>query len=516
MPTNAPRFLPSSLRSVVHLTVACTLLACDVSATVDAPPPVAAADESPPLVAASDTDCPEPTEPSPERPSLCARPADDAVRDLFCKGPVPRIRSLRELEERLGLVAPGSGTDDVSLPGSASPTGAEAVYLGLSTALAGHLVSPINPRTILVGQETALAFQRGVQQVEIASFDRARYVPNFYLVRFSQACNARPEGCRPGDLFTLRVEQDWARVSLDDDEALKNSPEDCRQCHQRGRDEPMLLMRELKGPWTHFFAPDVPEGEEVETRGANGVDLVRDFLRAHGDEPYAGLPAAAARATAGLSLQNVVDRAQPLEFDSAAIEDERGSFDHGPKSVLPRSPTWDRGYAAFKRGEQLAMPHYDGRPTDAAKQAALTAAYQRYRAGTLAPEALPDLADIYPDDPTMRAEIGLQTEPGATPVDALIQACASCHNDVLDQTISRARFSVALARMSQSERELAAERIALAPTAPGAMPPPGTRQLTPDVRKKLIAYLRSGTRAPADDARLERAAVAGMAGGAIP
>ena len=40
------------------------------------------------------------------------------------------------------------------------------VFMGLSTALAGQLVSPINPRLILLGSGTILAFQRGVQHVD--------------------------------------------------------------------------------------------------------------------------------------------------------------------------------------------------------------------------------------------------------------------------------------------------------------------------------------------------------------
>src|SRR5215207_2177460 len=36
-------------------------------------------------------------------PALCGRERDDAVRDIFCKGGSPDIRSLRDLETRLDL-----------------------------------------------------------------------------------------------------------------------------------------------------------------------------------------------------------------------------------------------------------------------------------------------------------------------------------------------------------------------------------------------------------------------------
>ena len=38
-----------------------------------------------------------------ERPGLCARDREDAVRDVFCAPSRPKIRSLEDLQERLGL-----------------------------------------------------------------------------------------------------------------------------------------------------------------------------------------------------------------------------------------------------------------------------------------------------------------------------------------------------------------------------------------------------------------------------
>ncbi|MET0339755.1 MAG: hypothetical protein ABW252_02090 [Polyangiales bacterium] len=436
------------------------------------------------------------------------------MRDLFCDGDGLQIRSFRELARQLLNPLANTPEESPDDPLGLASGALTAAYLGHSTALSGALVSPINPRAILIGATTVFAFQRGVQQVELTSLDRERYVDNFYLIRFTQSCNERPEGCLPGDLYTPRVESDWTRLTIEDDEALKNTPDDCRQCHQRGREQPILLMRELLGPWSHFFAPD-DNSAEISVRGTTGTDLLHDFLRAKGDELYAGIPAAVAGGTAGLSLQNVVPRAQPLNFDSPTIEDERGTYMSEPASgPLPRSPTWDRAYAAFKRGEQLALPHFEGRPTDPAKQAALTAAYARYRAGALPAASLPDLADIFPDDPQTRAEIGLQTEPNATPAEALIQACGSCHNDVLDPQVTRARFNIDLGRMSRTARERAIARMRLPADAEGAMPPPSARKLPPDVRERLAAYLLRDERPAEDDALLERAAELGMAGGA--
>jgi mono/diheme cytochrome c family protein len=224
------------------------------------------------------------------------------------------------------------------------------------------------------------------------------------------------------------------------------------------------------------------------------------------------MPIALLRGTIGLALETRVGLEQPLEFDGTAILNERWlQGTDGAWSGPYRSSTWDQAYQAFKRGEQLALPYYLARATDPDKQSALGEAYQRYRAGLIGAEALPDLANIYPDDPQTRAEIGLETEPGASAAEVLIQACGSCHNNVLDQTLSRARFNIDLSRLDHSERAQAMARLQRPVDSEGVMPPPETRQLDPEARKKLIEYLSGETRSAEDDALLARAAALGMA-----
>jgi mono/diheme cytochrome c family protein len=247
---------------------------------------------------------------------------------------------------------------------------------------------------------------------------RARCEDRPYFAGCEQACNA--DGCKPGDLFTPRVESDWLRVSVRDAEDLKNTTLDCRQCHQRD-------------------------------------DRIR-FMLSH---------------TFGVALENIVNRAQPLLFDTPKIEQERWPIaEDGSYPTTPlASATWDE---------------------------------------------LPDLADIFPDDPLTRAKIGLQNEPGATPAQALVQVCGSCHNDVLDQTISRARFNIDLWRMARAELDSAIDRLQRATHHVGAMPPPETRQLDSAALAALIDYLRQDRRSPEDDAFLQHAAISGMKGGAEP
>jgi hypothetical protein len=453
-----------------------------------------------------------------ERPGFCAREGADAVRDVFCGAARPQVRSLRELQELLDLsISPravGPGYGQTAVPVDSYVLGNTVILLGHSTALSGHLVSPLNPRMIVVGGKTMLAFQRGIQQIELISRARDHGTFNFYLFQFEQACSIGSDGCSPGDLYTPRIEADWTGYAIRDDEQLKNTSSDCRQCHQRARDTPTLLMRERQSPWTHFFTPQLDADVGRPFPGVSGSDLMLDYLQAKGDEPYGGYAVHTLPPVAPFVLETTVGRDQPLLFDAPQIADER--YPYGPDGYAKEpqpSPTWERAYEAFKRGEQLALPYLEVRVSDPAKQAQLTAAYAQYRAGQLPADELPDLADIFPDDPYVRARIGLATEPDATAAEALIQACGSCHNDVLDQSLSRARFNIDLARLDPSALALAIERIERPKNAPGAMPPPEARQLHPTARATLLEYLRRGPPAGSSDERLERAAALGMSGG---
>lgn len=445
------------------------------------------------------------------RPALCQREVEssDWVRERFCTQAPPQVTSLAELKKLLE-------TDQIrEYPEVIEPF---ALLLGHSTALSGHHVSSINPRAIfiVIGGGPMFTFTRGVQQIELTvrSFDFT--TRRFYLFSFRQACNDAPEGCSPTDLYSPRVEEDWRSYELEDDEQLKNTALDCRQCHQRGRSEPTLLMRELVAPWTHFFEPVSQEPGLRLLPGVLSSELTRDHLAAHGDEPYAGVDLDNLLPASGSILQGAVGADQPVLFPAQDILNERwprtaeGEYPPEPQP----SPLWENAYAAFKRGEQLALPYIEQRASDPDKLAALTAAYAAYREGTR--EELPDLSDVFPDDPMERARIGLQTEPDATPVELLIQACAPCHNDVLNQRLSRARFNVDLSRMDAAELELAIERLQRSPGEPGVMPPPEARQLDLAGKARLIEYLRTDARSGEPVEALVHAAHMGMTGGSNP
>ena len=497
------------LRGSARLALLCALAACDsetsdrgeshehahtagAPATPDIPP-------APPATDASG------------RPALCARNRSDQVRDVICADDPPTIRSLDDLQRSLKL------NQDYQESGTLNDMyGLSRVFavLSHSTALSGQRVSPLNPRLIVMGNEMLMAFQRGVQKAEVIVVSRGPSLLNFYLFEFKQACNEADSGCTPGDLYTPRVESDWLTVTVQDDEDLKNTPNDCRQCHQRGSKEPSLLMRELNNPWTHFFQPLT---EDFVGPGVQGSDLFRDYVQAKGDERYGSYALEALAGIAPFVLESTVGPNQPLLFDAPGIENERWPYDSragGYAKQAGESATWLAAYEAFKRGEQLALPYIEPRVTDPDKHERLTEAYASYRAGELSESELPDLGDVFPDDPSTRAKIGLQTEPDASAEETLIQACESCHNDVLDQEISRARFNIDLWKLDATEIRRAIARIELPSNAHGVMPPPEARQLDPGARQRLLDYLRDEPLAKEPDERLQHAAEMGMAGGA--
>jgi hypothetical protein len=54
----------------------------------------------------------------------------------------------------------------------------------------------------------------------------------------------------------------------------------------------------------------------------------------------------------------------------------------------------------------------------------------------------------------------------------MMAACGQCHNYRLDQTLTRARFNVDLAKMSAEQLKLAITRMNLPLYDPQVMPPP--------------------------------------------
>ena len=417
---------------------------------------------------------------------LCARPNRDVVTDLFCDREPPPIAGITDLRQALGMTA---ATDKLE-QGFA--------ITGHSSSLVRRSVSAINPRMIFLRSRSegrdvaALAFARGETFSELVVRNRIGGDLQFYLFRFYLPCEARPEGCAPGDLLTESVESGWTGIDVYGEEDLVNTPLDCRVCHQPdGPDTPKLLrMQELDAPWNHWFLR-LNEG---------GQSLLDDYYAAKGDERFAGLPAAHIRFSQPNLLAFALFMASPPQtnlFDSRQIQAEvvssaaeMGGNQPYDNSVAGESETWNAIYERANRGEAIPVPYHDVKVTDPNKLATMTQAYAAYRAGDLPREELPDIRDVYPDDPELRARMGLSTSPGLSGEEVLMQACSMCHNEKLDQTVSRSRFDVDLHMLDREMKERAIARIHLPPNNPGAMPPPLVRQLSDEARERLVELLR--------------------------
>jgi hypothetical protein len=417
-----------------------------------------------------------------QKERLCSRGRSDAVLDVFCQREVPKITSLLELRSALDI---DKGGDKQGFAMTAH-----------STSLVSRSVSAINPRVIFIREASEddelmfMAFARGEQFSEIVVRDRSGEL-QFYLFTFEQACNATE--CGPADLLTESAEEGWRDINVYAEEDLENTPRDCRVCHQSdGPETPKLLrMQELEPPWNHWFYSFVPGGRAV----------IRDYLAIKGDESFAGLNAEdiALRSQPGAlraALFFANPGPQPNLFVSAVIEQEvkasaaeRGGNQPDDNSVPGESETWNAIYERSKRGEAIAVPYHDVKVTDPAKLATMTAAYTDYLAGELAAEQLPDIRDVYLDDEMLRARMGFATEPGLDAEGVLLQACAQCHNDKLDQTLSRARFNVDLSKVGRDVRDRAIARLQLPLDDPQVMPPSGMRHLSDDAKQKLIELL---------------------------
>jgi mono/diheme cytochrome c family protein len=181
---------------------------------------------------------------------------------------------------------------------------------------------------------------------------------------------------------------------------------------------------------------------------------------------------------------------QPNQFDSRAIEEEVRASAAGDGGAPGESETWRKLYRRAQRGEAIAVPYHNVKVTDPDKLASMTAAYQAYREGDLRRAELPDIRDVFPDDPQRLAEMGLMTEPGADGEAVLLQACGQCHNDRLDQSLSRANFRADLEGMSRAAKDAAIARLKLPPSDPLAMPPALLRTLTQEARERAIEALQ--------------------------
>jgi hypothetical protein len=85
--------------------------------------------------------------------------------------------------------------------------------------------------------------------------------------------------------------------------------------------------------------------------------------------------------------------------------------------------------------------------------------------------------------------MGFATKPGASGEEVLLEACSMCHNEHLDQSLSRALFRANLEGMSRAEKDRAIARLRLPSSDIHAMPPVRTRTLSAEARQRAIEAL---------------------------
>ena len=430
---------------------------------------------------------------------LCARAnvADDtsdsfnAVTNFLCKEKKP-ITSLRDLQDAVGLTfadRSSKGTNgSLKNPGFA--------FLAHSSSIVARSVSSINPRAFLFspppGQPVSIpgyvvvTFVRGEPFVEIAAQSPKSGKLTLYLVKFEPACGE--EDCKPKDLLTPAIEQNWKGITVYDDEDLKNNLLDCRHCHQpEGPGQPLMLrMQELQDPWTHWFRNDRP----------GGLTLMQDYFRAHGtEEDYGGIPGILITKSDGRALEDLVvgqgfgKGKQPNEFDTKAIEAEiKESSEQQPEVNIPsgKSETWQRAFDKAFAGEAIPVPYHDVKVTDPNKLQFATDEYKKFASG--ASNDLIDIRRVFLDEAL--EDMTMLPKSGASGKEVLIQTCAQCHNPKLDQTITRAKFDVTkLDTMTRAEKQLAIDRMKMGSANRLHMPPSNMRNLPDDARQAAIDYL---------------------------
>ncbi|MFW7380779.1 MAG: c-type cytochrome [Oligoflexus sp.] len=388
---------------------------------------------------------------------ICSRNQGKTNRVItaFCVDNI-RPKSLIELQNALGL--------------NVAENNVPFAITGHSSSLVAKFTSAINPRAIIFtanGQDNnyvVMGFVRGEQFAEIVVNNGQPNTPDYFLVAFTQACNAKPEGCNPGDLLTPEIESNWTGFTLYQDEDLKNTIVDCLHCHQpEGVNSPKILrMQELQNPWTHFFR----------NNRTGGQALLADYFAAHGpDEAYAGIPGATIANSDPADLEDFVrDNGfadQPNEFQTNNIETDVEDTAPGQpqdNTTPGQSAQWEEHYQAHVRGEVIAPPYHDVKVTEPSLLQKYTQQYQDYRAGLITKDQFEDHREIFKLDPVQKANMGFGVRPDADGQTIITQACAQCHNSKLDQSLSRAKFNVDLAAMganAAAEIDIAIQRLQL-------------------------------------------------------
>jgi hypothetical protein len=432
---------------------------------------------------------------------ICQSGAEDRVITALCRDPAPVIDSLPALYEAMGLV--GAKERLVA---------ATTHSLGLST----RTVSSANPRIFVFANNidyqpvprdklAVVSFARGEQLVELVALDTRTYDWNFYLLSFTQGCNAA--GCTPEQLLTENVERDWTSVTLYSDRDLVDTPLDCLSCHlpYGAGTHKLLLMRELPDPWLHWGdfrgvnetadcsqdGPKVPDpGRHVPGEGLDVLVALEGPTGRYGGVAVSELSSS----LSGRLMSDFYVDARLVINDSPyggaypQLERELRTADVLCELLdAPVSPTWER-YRNELSALGLPVPAPAANVLDPAKRGAIVAD----RAAFLAAQAGSSAFDVASGllGPEVPAQVGtVPREQDAAP-QILRQMCVRCHGRDTPAELGRAGFdATALDSFSPIAARSIKARLRLPRTSPNVMPPLRSGELPPWALERVETYI---------------------------
>lgn len=422
--------------------------------------------------------------------ALCGmNTGSDKFTQVFCGANPPTITSLASLHAALGLTN-AANTACTTASGSIS----KAETSVLTPRCIRFSLPGLDPNAV------AIAYLRSAKtMVEIVSRD-ANQGMRFYLLKFDLPCEAT-NSCTPADYMKLSAESNWQNVSFYEDKQLKNTIMDCTSCHQPGgvNTEKRLLMVETQDPWSHWFHKNRPCGKT----------LLDDFNAAHTSSGrYADMSITEVNNSDPNRLQAFVENNGffGVQFGNNIYDSNQILYETGLSSGQPvsnantgTSATWQNLFNQRVTGANrlrfggTALPYHDCKQSDPSKLQSMIANYVGVVNGSVPSSAAQNLAHVNLSTPEALAKRFLTPVLGPkTAQQILANACLSCHNSSLDQSISRARFNAEdLSRNSAAVYGSARARIKRGHEDLYVMPPGNFMTLNADEIATLDAFFAS-------------------------
>jgi len=388
-------------------------------------------------------------------------------------------------------------------------------------SLSGRSVSAANPRVVVLANNAAAgglsyegvvatAFARGEQLVELVGLDPTTYEYNFYLLRFTQACNS--SRCTAEDVLSKRVESGWSAWSLYADSDLEDTPFDCLSCHRPFGDgtHKLLLMRQDLDPWMHWsdfrqldesMCP-APPPEGVTPRviaKSDGLDLLAEVEGKQGK--YAGISVDELLATAsGDVLSDFMVDAELLITRSPALPHPYAQFSLRTRETLcerfheGQSASWETDRAT-SRARGLPFPYYGPDVLAAAARSELSTSRGNFWESHSEDDPFDVLTSLLEAD--VQAEVGFAPRDTESAPDILQGICGRCHAPDTNPALLRSRFNAALTDpVDPATFDEVRRRLSLPPSSPDAMPPRRSGALPSWAVERVLEYLAAHCSVP--------------------